>query len=211
MPIFVISGGTGGLGGTVVERLKRDGRCVVLYRTTFPADLDIEGVQCDVESPASVRDAFATIGGGIHAVVHLAGAWEGGTLLETSDQSWARMLSLNVTSAFLLAREAMPRMPNGGRFIAISSAATLHPSSGMAAYTVAKSALNTLVRVVAAEGRSKGITANALLPTGLATKAMMESGDRSKLVPLEHVAETIAFLLSPEGASITGALIEMRP
>lgn len=210
MRTIVITGGTGGLGQTVVRRLAAAGRCIVLHRSELPADLGAEGVQCDVEDESSVRRAFETIGT-LDALVHLAGGFEAGHVEETSAGTWSRMISLNVTSAFLVAREALPRMPDGGRIVAVSSAATLLPGSGTAAYTVSKSALNALVQVLAAEGRERKISANAILPTSLATPAMKQESYPSNLVPLERVAETIAFLLSEAAASITGALIPLKP
>ena len=73
-----------------------------------------------------------------------------------------------------------------------------------------KSALNALVQVLAAEERSNGITANAVLPDSMATPAMLQSTDAAKLVPLERVSETIAFLLSDAAAGTSGALIPIR-
>ena len=198
MRTLVITGGTGGLGAEVVRRLSRDYRCVVLGRA-----------QVDLTSEESVRNAFADAGE-IYGLVHLVGGWTGGTVRETSLDTWSKMLSLNATAAFLAIRGALPHISNPGRIVAISSIATLDISGSSAAYTIAKSALNALIQAVAAGERANGITANAILPDSLATPAMLKSGDASKLVPLERVAETIAFLLSDAAAGTTGALIPVR-
>jgi NAD(P)-dependent dehydrogenase (short-subunit alcohol dehydrogenase family) len=198
MRTVAITGGTGGLGTAVVERLSSEFRCVVLGHS-----------QVDVTSEESVRNAFADLGE-LYGLVHLVGGFAPGTLTDTSLETWTRMLSLNLTAAFLVMREALPRLTHPGRIVAVSSLATLTPSAGSVAYAVSKSALNTLVQSVAADQRGTGVTVNAVLPDSMATPAMLKEMDASKLVPLERVAETIAFLLSDGAAGITGTLIPIR-
>jgi NAD(P)-dependent dehydrogenase (short-subunit alcohol dehydrogenase family) len=195
---LAITGGTGGLGTAVVERLSLDYDCVVLGH----ADID-------VTSEESVRSAFGKLGE-LYGVVHLVGGFAPGKLAETSLETWSRMLSLNLTAAFLVMREGLPRLTRPGRIVAVSSIATLTPSAGSVAYSVAKSALNALVQSVAADQRGTGITANAVLPDSMATPVMLKEMDASKLVPLERVAETLAFLLSDGAAGITGTLLPIR-
>jgi len=199
MKKVAITGGTGGLGAAVVERLSRTYDVIVLDRTRLD----------DVTNETSVRKAFADIGEH-YALVHLVGGWTGGKVADTPLETWSHMLALNLTGAFLAIRESLAHLTRPGRIVAISSIASLNPTPGSAAYTVAKSALNTLIQTVAAEHRSTGLTANALLPDAMATPAMLRDTDASKLIPVERVAETIAFLLSEEAANITGALIPLR-
>jgi NAD(P)-dependent dehydrogenase (short-subunit alcohol dehydrogenase family) len=203
MRSLVITGGTGGLGTEVVRRLSLDYHCIVLGHA-----------QVDLTNEESVRKAFEKIGedvGQIYGLVHLVGGWAGGSVRKTSLETWSKMLALNTTAAFLAMRGALPHLTNPGRIVAISSITSLKIAGGSAAYAVAKSALNALVQVIAAEERANGITANAILPDSLATPAMLESTDASKLVPLERVAETIAFLLSDAAAGTSGTLIPIRP
>jgi NAD(P)-dependent dehydrogenase (short-subunit alcohol dehydrogenase family) len=195
---LAITGGTGGLGTAVVERLSLDYDCVVLGHKDI-----------DVTSEDSVRSAFAGLGE-LYGLVHLVGGFAPGKLADTSLETWSKMLSLNLTAAFLVMREALPRLTRPGRIVAVSSIATLTPSGGSVAYSVAKSALNSLVQSVAADQRGTGITANAVLPDSMATPVMLKEMDASKLVPLERVAETIAFLLSDGAAGVTGTLLPVR-
>lgn len=199
MRTLVITGGTGGLGKDVVQRLSAEYRCLVFGHA-----------QVDLTSEESVRKAFDEAGA-IYGLVHLVGGWADGTVRETSIETWSKMLALNTTAAFLAARGALVHMTSPGRIVVIGSVATLAPSAGSAAYHVAKSALNTLVEVLAIEERSNAITVNAVLPDAMATPAMLkETNDASKLVPLAHVSETIAFLLSDAAAGTSGALIPIR-
>jgi NAD(P)-dependent dehydrogenase (short-subunit alcohol dehydrogenase family) len=194
----VITGGTGGLGTAVVERLSLDYDCVVLGHA-----------EIDVTSEESVRNAFSDLGE-LYGLVHLVGGFAPGKIADTSLETWSRMLSLNLTAAFLVMREALPRLTRPGRIVAVSSIATLTPAAGSVAYSVAKSALNALVESIAAGERGTGLTANAVLPDSMATPAMLKEMEASKLVPLGQVAETIAFLLSDAAAGITGTLLPIR-
>lgn len=207
MKTIVITGGTGGLGTTVTARLSRDYRCIVLYRGQAPDG--VEGLQADLLEESSVRGAFERAGE-LYALVHLAGGFAAGDVASTSFETWTQMLSLNTTAAFLAIRQALPRLTRPGRIVAVSSISSTHRAAGVAAYTVSKAALNTLVETTALELKGSGITVNAILPDSMATPAMLQSMDASKLVPLDRVAETIAFLLSDAAASISGALIPLR-
>jgi len=208
MRTVLVTGGTGGLGTTVVARLARDYRCIVLYRGTPPKD--VEGIHADLSDEASVRAAFEQAGE-FYALVHLAGGFAPGEVASTPTETWTQMLSLNTTAAFLAIRESLPRLTKPGRIVAVSSLSSIKRDKGVAAYTVSKAALNALIELTAAEQRGSGITVNAILPDSMATPAMLESMEASKLVPLDRVAETIAFLLSDEAASISGALLPLRP
>lgn len=195
MKTLLITGGTGGLGSVVVARLQREYRCVLLYHSTVPEG--VEGVRADLGDAASVRAAIVQVDAP-YGLVHLAGGWAGGKVSETDTATWERMIGLNLTSAFLVIREVLPRMARPGRIIAISSAATRTKDAGSAAYTVAKTGLNTLIEMTAAEVAGSGITANALLPGTLDD------------VLRQRVADAILYLLSDAAAGINGSLIAVE-
>ena len=207
--LLLITGATGGLGAEVVRRLRESYECVALVRGTTPGG--VRGVHADLSNAASVRDAIRSLGQAPYGLVHLAGGFEGGSIAETSDDIWAKMIGLNLTGAFVAIRETLAVMDRAldGRIVVISSDAARTKAAGSVAYTVSKSGLNTLIEVVAKELAKTRITANALMPSSLDTPAMRQVMPREKLVPLERVSETIAFLLSAEAASINGALIPL--
>jgi NAD(P)-dependent dehydrogenase (short-subunit alcohol dehydrogenase family) len=198
MKTLIVTGCTGGLGTVVVERLSHDYNCVLLGREDFATE-------------ETLRAAIAKAGAP-YGLVHMAGGYEGGSASETSPETWQNMLALNVTTAFraIHATLAAMRRDQPGRIVAISSEATLTKFAGAAAYVVSKTALNALIELTAAELAGTAITANALLPGTLDTPASRKAMPDSPRVPLERVAETIAFLLSDGAASINGALIPLR-
>ncbi|HEV2720345.1 MAG TPA: SDR family NAD(P)-dependent oxidoreductase [Thermoanaerobaculia bacterium] len=198
MKTLIITGGTGGLGTTVVERLSRDYDCTLLHREDFATD-------------EALRAAI-TKAGTPYGLVHMAGGYASGTVSETSPETWDNMLAVNATTAYRAIRATLAAMRRDqpGRIVAISSEATLTKFAGAAAYVVSKTALNTLIEMTAAELAGTSITANALLPGTLDTPASRKAMPDAPRVPLERVAETIAFLLSDAGASVNGALIPLR-
>lgn len=202
MKTVLLTGATGGLGYAVVERLLRDYRAVALYhsesswqrlRQTIPA---VEGI-------ASFEQVAAR--GPFHAFVHLAGGFGAGS----SAEDFTAMFETNVLPAVAAFAAVAPHLSTGGRVVAISSAASLAHPAGLGAYTASKAALNAFVQTLAEELRPRGITANAILPTALATPAMRGNAPAESLVPIERVAEWIAFLLSDSGSGVTGQLITM--
>jgi 3-oxoacyl-[acyl-carrier protein] reductase len=195
---LIVTGGTGGLGTAVVERLSRDYDCVLIRHT-----------EVDLSDERAVRDALAPYTP--YGLVHMAGGYAGGKVSETTSADWQRMIGLNLTASFIAIRETLARMRRDapGRIVAISSEATLTKFAGAAAYTVSKTGLNTLIEMTAAELAGTPITANALLPGTLDTPASRAAMPDSRRVPLEHVAEVILFLLSDTAASVNGTLIRL--
>jgi NAD(P)-dependent dehydrogenase (short-subunit alcohol dehydrogenase family) len=211
MRSLLITGATGGLGAEVVKQLRDEYDVIALYRSPAGfAELNVRGVQADLDDSASVRAAVRSIDRP-YGLVHLAGGFTPGSLAETSDQTWAHMLGLDLTAAFVAIRETLAVMDRNapGRILVISSDAARTKAPGSLAYTVAKSALNTMIEVLAKELKGTKITANALMPSALDTPAMRGAMPREQLVPLDRVAATLRFLLGDSGASVNGALIPL--
>ena len=151
--------------------------------------------------------------GRLDVLAHLVGGFaSGGTVAETDEETWRRVLELNLTTANRMFRAALPPMIEArrGRIIAVGSKAGLEPAAGLGAYCASKAALHALVRCTAAEVSSLGITANAVLPSVIdtpANRAAMPSADTSKWVRSETIAALVGWLASDEAADVNGALI----
>src|SRR5881394_2426871 len=198
MKTLIITGGTGGLGTFVVERLRRNYDCVLLRRDDMNDEQSIRAALAKAKTP--------------YGLVNMAGGYADGSVSETTTETWRHMIDLNLDKAFLAVRETLARINRDepGRVIAISSAASISKFAGAAAYTISKSALNVLIELTASELAGSRITANALLPDTLDTPASREAMPNARRVPLERVADAIEFLLSDAASNINGALIPLR-
>jgi NAD(P)-dependent dehydrogenase (short-subunit alcohol dehydrogenase family) len=215
--VVLITGAAGGLGRAVTPAFYKAGATVaVVVRQGLPERM--EGalmVSGDVTDEADVRRIVAeTIqqAGRIDCLVNLVGGFSPGRMTETDVSMWQKMLTMNVTSAFLLSKAVAAHMAQrrAGRILHIAAHAALDPFPGAAAYIVSKSALVGLIRVLALELGSSGISINGILPTTIDTPAnrkSMPEADFSKWVQPDAIAQLLIFLASEEGAAVNGALI----
>ena len=225
--VALVTGGTGALGQAVSLRLLADGATVAipyiaererdwLVTRVPPGDRDrlhTEAVDAtDVEAMAAFAARTVATLGRLDILVTAVGGFVGGPLLETDAGTWRRMLDLNLTSAFVAARAALPHMvaAGWGRVVFVASRAVVPPAGGFVAYTVAKAGVVALAQALAVETRGSGVTVNAVLPSTMdteANRAAMPDADRGGWVPVEAVADAIAMLARPESAHITGTLL----
>lgn len=215
--IVMIAGGGGALGQTVVPAFSQAGAKVVLVDHNPPSK-SMEGVlavKADVSNEGDVRRVVADVmqeAGRIDALVNLVGGFAMGRMAETDVSVWQRMLSLNLTSAFLLSKTVLPHMleRGAGRIAHVAARAAVEPFPGAAAYIVAKSGLVALIRALSLELAGSGVTVNGVLPTTIDTPAnrkSMPEADPSKWVKPEVIATLLLFLASEEAGAINGALI----
>ena len=134
---------------------------------------------------------------------------------------------MNLEAVILAARLVVPTLlgrprPRSGRFVAVTSSGATRGMSGLAAYGAAKAGVEGFIRGLAADLHGSGVTANAVAPGSTDTPLLAESPASStcprpatspppsrleRLLEPEEVAATIAFLLGPGGAGITGATV----
>ena len=216
MRSVLFTGGAGAVGSELVPDLARDHRCVVIVRegSKIPSALtDVSNVtliEGDLSSAAAADDVIRRSiekVGPLFGVVQLVGGFAMGKIEETSEESWRLMLELNVTTAFFVFRALIPHLrQNGeGRLIAMSSIASTQNNPALAAYTVGKSALNTMVSLAAEDLKGSGVTANLLMPGSMKT-AVAPANDPS-LLPISEIAASVRYLLSDDAKHVNGAQI----
>jgi NAD(P)-dependent dehydrogenase (short-subunit alcohol dehydrogenase family) len=225
--VAVVTGGTGALGQAVTIRLLADGASVAvpyaveeerarLTQRVAAADRQRLILQAtdviDLEAMTAFAESVVAARGKIDILVAGVGGFAGGSLLETDLETWKRMLDLNLTSAFSVAKAVLPAMVRAryGRVVVVASRAVVPPGAGFIAYTVAKAGAIAFTQALSQETRDHGITVNAVLPSTMdtpANRAAMPDSDRKGWVPVEAVADAIAVLAREASAHITGTLL----
>lgn len=215
--VVLIAGGSGALGQTVTPSFVQSGtRVITADRNPLPEQVAAgNAMKVDVTDEAAVRrlvDDVIRTAGHIDVLVNLVGGFAMGRVVDTDVSLWQRMLTLNVTAAFLLSRAVLPHMMErgNGRILHVAAWAAIEPFPGAAAYIVAKSSLLALIRVLALESSGSGVTVNGVLPSTIdtpANRASFPKADPSSWTKPASIAETLIFLASDAARQISGAAI----
>jgi NAD(P)-dependent dehydrogenase (short-subunit alcohol dehydrogenase family) len=219
MKHVVVTGGTGGLGAAVVEKLLADGATVHLpmMEATLPAHLPwkdrvhaVPGVSLDNEAQVA---AFYGSLPELWASIHLVGGFAMAKVTETSLADFEKQWRMNTVTCFLACREAVRQMEkakNGGRIVNVAARPAVTPTPGMIAYATAKAGVAALTQALAAEVVDQGILVNAVLPSIIdtpANRASMPKANHDAWPKPAQLAETIAFLASERNALTSGTLV----
>jgi NAD(P)-dependent dehydrogenase (short-subunit alcohol dehydrogenase family) len=218
----VITGGTGALGGSVVDAFVRAGAvCHVPVRNAKASAgaTRVDGVEyvlgVDLTSESEVASFYAGISNELWASVHLAGGFAMGGITETSLVDLRSQIDVNVVTAFLCCREAVRRFRlrpggGGGRIVNVASRAAIEAGAGKAAYSLSKAGVVSLTATLAEELKRERILVNAVAPGTIDTAtnrtAMPDLDDASMVKPGE-IAAVIVWLASPENTVASGAVI----
>lgn len=213
--VVLITGGAGALGQTVVPAFVSTGASVILGDRTPVQMPGITALKADFTDHTQVRnlvDEVVRTSGRLDALINLVGGFATGRLVETDVSLWQRMLTMNLTSAFLLSQAVLPFMlqHGQGRIVHVAARAALEPFAGAAAYIVSKAGLIGLIRTLSSELEGSGVTVNAVLPSTIDTPAnrrAMPAADPSKWARPDSIAHTLTFLASEAASQINGALI----
>ncbi len=190
--VAIVTGGNGGIGFALAQALAEGGANVAIWGTNeekslkAKADLEKSGQRIlasvvDVADAAAVKAGIGEIlteFGRLDTVVANAGISLSGTpMVEFSEESFDKVLDVNVLGSFLLFREACRHMIErakagdaGGSLVAISSISAIRGRPKSTAYTAAKAAVIGMVRSIAAEHGQYGIRANTILPGFIQTE-----------------------------------------
>jgi 3-oxoacyl-[acyl-carrier protein] reductase len=222
--VALVTGGSGGIGQAVVERLVADGYSVAVHYAgnRTKADALVEKVVTgggsaiavggDVADEPAMIAAFEQVEaafGGIDVVVNTAGIMVLAPIATLDLADLDRMHRTNIRGTFVVSQQAARRVRAGGAIVNFSTTVTRTSFPTYGAYAASKAAVEAMTLVLARELRGKDVTVNAVAPGPTATALFLDSKDEqtiqnlSKAAPLERlgtpedIAETVAFLAGP--------------
>lgn len=220
----LVTGGSRGIGRAVAERLARHGAAVAVLSTTKEGSLAVAdalraqgartlALDADVADARALDAAVAEVEralGPVDVLVNDAGITLRRPLTGMTDADWDRVLAVNLSGPFYLARRCVPAMAERrwGRVVNVSSISGRLGSAGMTAYCASKWGLNGFTQALAAEVKDRGVLVTAVLPGSVDTEMLRGSGWTPDMSAAE-VAEVVAFLCAQAPLAMSGSLVEM--
>ncbi|WOX14801.1 MULTISPECIES: SDR family oxidoreductase [unclassified Streptomyces] len=222
--VALITGGSGGIGRAVAERLAQDGIAVGVHYAGNKSRADetvaaitaaggraipVGGDVADEQEMAAAFDAVEAEFGGIDVVVNTAGIMVLSPIATMNLDDLDRMHRTNIRGTFVVSQQAARRVRSGGAIINFSTTVTRTKFPTYGGYVASKAAVEAMTLVLARELRGKDITVNTVAPGPTATSLFLDGKDEAtvqnlaKAAPLERlgapddIAESVAFLAGP--------------
>ena len=232
----LVTGAAGGIGRAIACALAASGHRVAiadvdqagLEGTAAAARGDCEQLVLDVTDSAAVGAAVDRVCdrlGVPHVVVNAAGVSTMALLVDLSERDWDAVMAVNIRGTFFLTQQVGRHLiaaGSGGCVVNIASTHALAGTAERSTYGISKAALVGMTRMLAVEWAEYGIRVNAIAPGRLETPSpsraekgadrgymdtMLERIPLHRLASAEEVAATVAYLVSPAAASMTGQVL----
>ena len=236
--VAIITGGSRGIGYATAEKFLQEGATVILTASSegsankavaklkekYPAS-NVAGIWPVLTSLESVEDAFRDVVekfGRLDILVNNAGVSESTPLLNYTEETFDKVMDLNVKGVFTATRVAAEYMARQGQGVILTTSSMVSISgqpSGFA-YPASKFAVNGMTVSLARELGPKGIRVNAVAP-GITETDMMKAVPKEVIEPMvariplrrlgqpEDIANAFAFLASDEAGYITGVVLSV--
>jgi len=234
--VALVTGASRGIGASIAAELARQGLKVIGTATSdagaaqisqaLAAHAGCRGAKLDVNDAAAAEaliDAITKEHGALHVLVNNAGITRDTLAMRMKDEDWDAVLDTNLKAVFRMSRGVMRTMMKQryGRIVSITSVVGASGNPGQANYAAAKAGVAGMIRALARELGSRGITVNCVAPGFIETDmtaALPEEQQKALLgqIPLGHlgkpsdIAHAVAWLASPQAGYVTGQEIHVN-
>ncbi|MBI1217462.1 MAG: 3-oxoacyl-ACP reductase FabG [Rhodobacteraceae bacterium] len=230
----LVTGASGGIGGAIARALHAQGATVALSGTRVGPLQELADelggrahvLTCDLSDAGSVEalpKAAAAAMGSVDILVNNAGITRDNLFMRMSDDEWASVIEVNLTSTFRLCRGVLRGMMKArwGRIVNISSIVGATGNPGQANYAAAKAGMVGMSKSLAYEVASRGITVNCVAPGFIATAMTdkLNEDQKGKIltqIPAgrmgtsDEIAAAVLYLASAEAGYVTGATLHVN-
>lgn len=231
----LVTGGSGGIGAAICERLAADGHHVIVHANRglekaqalvekiHAAGGSAEAVAFDITDRAATAAALEALVevAPIQILVNNAGIHDDAVFPGMTGEQWDRVLDVSLNGFFNVTQPlTMPMMrTRWGRIVSVSSVAAVAGNRGQVNYSAAKGALHAASKSLALELASRGVTVNVVAPGLIATGMIEGAFDADavkRMVPMQRVgqpaevAHLVAFLASDQAGYISGQVISIN-
>jgi 3-oxoacyl-[acyl-carrier protein] reductase len=229
----LVTGASRGIGAATARRLAADGAHVIVHYGNSTAEA--EQVAADIRAAGgtatlahadlNAANAAETLAAAVTAptidiLVNNAGIAPFASIEQTDAATFDSIINVNVRSLFFITQQFLPRIPDGGRIINLSTAVTRTAFPGIPAYSASKGFVDVLTLHLAAALGTRNITVNAVAPGAIDTQMsawIRQPGGAESVAQIqalpgigapERIASVGSFLAGPDGAWTTGHVLD---
>jgi 3-oxoacyl-[acyl-carrier protein] reductase len=231
--VALVTGASRGIGAAIAKQLAAEGAEVIVHYGSGKAEADsvvadiikAGGKASTIQANLNDKDGATKLAAAVkHArvdiLVNNAGVAPFASIEEMTEESYDTLSNINMRSLFFVTQKILPKIPDGGRIINISSAVARTVFPGIPAYSATKGFVNVLTLQLAGVLGARSITVNAVAPGAIDTQMsawIHQPGGTDTLKAIqalpgvgkpEHVAGVVSFLAGPAGAWTTGQSID---
>ena len=231
---FIVTGASGGIGNSIVEKLHEQGANILATGTRIEKLEDlankfngIKTLKFDISQHEKIEEfineATEKLGGSLDGIINNAGITKDNLTIRMSLEEWTKVIDINLTSTFLMCKYSIKKMlkNKSGKIVNITSVVGHTGNVGQANYTASKAGIVAMSKSLAIEYAKKNININCISP-GFISTAMTDQIDEkykeaiiakipsNKLGKPEDIANAVTFLSSDQSDYINGETLHVN-